>query len=564
MDNTFIPEGFILNSWDDIKFKYIELENRLINDFDLQLQWLKDRSSLDSFISEDLAWRYINYTRYTSKANYKSKYEYFINDIQPQLTKFDNILNKKLIEAVNRNDFKEEAFHIYFQTIEQDIKLFREENIPIYTKIDLKSNEYSELMASLTINYNNKSLTLQQASVFLESTSRTTRKNVFEKVKNTRLEHKININDTYTELINLRHQLALNAGYSNFRDYSFDAMCRFDYTIDQNLELLDSIRDEILPIISIIEKGRRKKLNIKKLRPYDLNVDVESDKPLKPFKNSNELIDKTVICFNKLGHNLGNYLLIMKEKQLFDLDSRKGKAPGGYNYPLNRTGAPFIFMNSAQRLGDMLTLMHEGGHAVHSFLSQPIEFVYFKHPPSEVAELASMSMELLSMEHWKSFFKTDDDLRRAKLKHLSDILGILPLIAIIDKFQHWIYTHPNHSDLERKNCWTSIYTEYSTGLVKWDGYEDYMEILWQKQGHLFDVPFYYIEYAIAQLGAIAIWRNFKKDPEKTIEQYMSALKLGYTCSMPKIYEEAGIKFDFSRSYISSLAGFILEEIKKLS
>ena len=564
MDNTFIPEGFILNSWDDIKFKYIELENRLINDFDLQLQWLKDRSSLDSFISEDLAWRYINYTRYTAKANYKSKYEYFINDIQPQLTKFDNILNKKLIEAVNRDDFKEEAFQIYFQTIEQEIKLFREENIPIYTKIDLKSNEYSELMASLTINYNNKSITLQQASVFLESTSRTTRKNVFEKVKNTRLEHKTNINDTYTELINLRHQLALNAGYSNYRDYSFDAMCRFDYTIDQNLELLDSIRDEILPIISIIEKGRRKKLNIKKLRPYDLNVDVESDKPLKPFKNSNELIDKTVICFNKLGHNLGNYLSIMKEKQLFDLDSRKGKAPGGYNYPLNRTGAPFIFMNSAQRLGDMLTLMHEGGHAVHSFLSQPIELVYFKHPPSEVAELASMSMELLSMEHWNSFFKTDDDLRRAKLKHLSDILGILPWIAIIDKFQHWIYTHPNHSDLERKNCWKSIYTEYYTGLVKWDGYEDYMEILWQKQGHLFDVPFYYIEYAIAQLGAIAIWRNFKKDPEKTIEQYMSALKLGYTCSMPKIYEEAGIKFDFSRSYISSLAGFILEEIKKLS
>jgi len=564
MNVPIISDDFILNNWDDIKLKYEELESRNISDLDSQLKWIKDRSNLDSFISEDLAWRYINYTRFTSNTSYKARYEYFINEIQPHIALYDNKLNKKLLDVIVIEQYPDPAFQIYFRTIEHEIKLFCEENIPIFTKIELISNEYSELMSSLSINYNRKNITLQFAAVFLESSSRKTRRTVFEKVRDVRLEHTYRINEIYSELIKLRHQVAQNSGHSNFRNYAFDAMCRFDYTIDQNLKLLDSIRDEILPVISILEERRKKKLNIRKLRPFDLNVDIESKKSLKPFKNSNELIDKSIICFNQLGHNFGNYLQKMKNLKLFDLDSRKGKAPGGYNYPLEITGAPFIFMNSALRLGDMVTLMHEGGHAIHAFLSHPIDLVYFKHTPSEVAELASMSMELLTMEHWNNFFKTKEDFRRAKLKHLSDILGILPWIAIIDKFQHWVYTHPEHSVEQRQNVWKEIYSEYSTGIVHWDGYEDYMNILWQKQGHLFDVPFYYIEYAIAQLGAIAIWMNYKNDKVNAIDHYIAALKLGYTRPIPEIYQIAGIKFDFSRSYINSLAAFILEEIEKLS
>jgi oligoendopeptidase F len=564
MNDPFIHYGFVLKFWDDVKPKFEDLESRQINNYDAQVKWISDRSSLDAFLSEDLAWRYINYTRYTTNNSFKSKYEYFINEIQPEIARYDNILNKKLLEHADKNNFKDEAYGIYFRSLEQDIKLFREENIPLFTKIDLKANEYSELMAGLSINYNKKTITLQQASAYMESSSRKTRKTVFEKIKDERLKHLDKIDETYSELVKLRQQVAVNAGHVNYRDYAFESMCRFDYNIEQNLELLDSIRDEIIPVIKILEERRRKKLNVRKLRPYDLNVDIESKRVLKPFKNSNELIDKSISCFNNLGHNLGSYLQKMKELKLFDLDSRKGKAPGGYNYPLDRTGAPFIFMNSALRLGDMVTLMHEGGHAVHSFLSHPIGLVYFKHPPSEVAELASMSMELLTMEHWNVFFRSDEDLRRAKLKHLTDILGILPWIAIIDKFQHWVYTHPGHSVSERLNSWQNIYNEYATGLVEWKGYENYRNMLWQKQGHLFDVPFYYIEYAIAQLGAVAIWKNYKSGSEKTISRYMSALSLGYTCSVPKIYDAAGIKFDFSKSNIHSLAGFLLEEIENLS
>jgi oligoendopeptidase F len=208
-------------------------------------------------------------------------------------------------------------------------------------------------------------------------------------------------------------------------------------------------------------------------------------------------------------------------------------------------------------------MMHEGGHAVHSFLSHPLELVYFKHPPSEVAELASMSMELLTMEHWNIFFPDKEELRRARMKHLADILGILPWIAIIDKFQHWVYTHPGHGVSERDAMWLGILNEYSGGVVDWADYPDYRCKLWQKQGHLFDVPFYYIEYAIAQLGAIAIWKNYSSQSARAVDAYLQALKLGYTRPIPDIYQTAGIEFNMSAPYIKQLASFIETEINKL-
>jgi oligoendopeptidase F len=292
-------------------------------------------------------------------------------------------------------------------------------------------------------------------------------------------------------------------------------------------------------------------------------VDYYGDKPLKPFKTEKELVSKIIRCFDRTGYNLGKYPDLMYKSQLLDLGSRKGKAPGGYNYPLDRTGAPFIFMNAAGRLQDVVTMAHEGGHAIHSFLTRDLDLVYFKHTPSEVAELASMSMELISMDGWDEFFKNDEDLKRARKKHLAEIIEIFPWIAIIDKFQHWIYTHPAHSNYERDEEWLKIYDEFSSGLIDWTGFEPYRRKLWQRQGHLFEVPFYYIEYAIAQLGAIAVWKNYKENREKGLLNYLEALKLGHTRSIPEIYEKAGIKFDFSTGYIRSLMSFIKKQYENL-
>lgn len=294
-----------------------------------------------------------------------------------------------------------------------------------------------------------------------------------------------------------------------------------------------------------------------------MDVSTSGKPALKPFANGEELVDKTITCFERIDPKLGQMLATMKANKLFDVESRKGKAPGGYNYPLAETGAPFIFMNSANTLRDLTTMVHEGGHAVHTFLTAKLELNDFKHCPSEVAELASMSMELITMDQWDVYFDKEEDLIRAKREQLIDVLKTLPWVAVIDQFQHWIYTNPGHNAAEREEAFKQIYSRFGAGFADWEGLEASFGNLWQKQLHLFEVPFYYIEYAIAQLGAIAIYKNYKEDPAKALKQYLDALALGYTKPMNEIYETAGIKFDFSVDYIADLADFIKNELAKL-
>jgi oligoendopeptidase F len=265
--------------------------------------------------------------------------------------------------------------------------------------------------------------------------------------------------------------------------------------------------------------------------------------------------------FQKLHPVLGDCLSAMEEKGHFDLESRKGKAPGGYNYPLDQTGFPFIFMNASSTLRDMVTLMHEGGHAVHSIVTRFLPLSFFKHTSSEVAELASMSMELMSMDHWDVYFPNPENLKRAKLDHLAQVIDTLPWVATIDAFQHWIYEHPAHSEAERLESWLQISGRFSTNLVDYSGYEDFRKYAWQKQLHLFEVPFYYIEYGMAQLGAIAVWRNFRQNPEKALADYLNALALGHTAGIREVYERAGVKFDFSEAYIRELMDFVRGEME---
>ena len=306
----------------------------------------------------------------------------------------------------------------------------------------------------------------------------------------------------------------------------------------------------------------RKKLKYEKYKPWDISVDVNGLSPLKPFKNEEELINKTIISLKKLRPYFGECLEIMKEMKHLDLESKNGKAPGGFNYPLYEIGVPFIFMNAVGSQRDLVTMVHEAGHAIHSFLSRDLEITEFKSTPSEVAELASMSMELFSMENWDIFYKNSEDHKRAKLEQLEKALGTLPWVAAIDKFQHWIYTN-NHTAEERKQTWLQIDAELGNQIIDWEGQESIHAIMWQRQLHLFEVPFYYIEYGMAQLGAIAMWRTFKENKERSLDNYVSALKLGYTKTISEIYDTAGIKFDFSKKYVKELADFIKKELSLL-
>jgi oligoendopeptidase F len=294
-----------------------------------------------------------------------------------------------------------------------------------------------------------------------------------------------------------------------------------------------------------------------------MEVDTSGKAALKPFQNGEELIEKSIKCFKGLSPYIGERLEIMKANGFFDVDSRKGKAPGGYNYPLAESGAPFIFMNSAGTFRDLTTMVHEGGHAIHTFITAGLELNDFKHTPSEVAELASMSMELISMDHWDVYFENPEDLKRAKKDQLKDVLKTLPWVAVVDQFQHWIYTNPEHSIEERAQKWKHIFESFGNNFSDWAEHPEAQENLWQKQLHIFEVPFYYIEYGIAQLGAIAVWKNYKNDPEKGLSMYLDALKLGYTKTIKEIYETAGIEFNFSAAYVKELADFVKAELKDL-
>lgn len=563
-ERKFLPDNFPVNSWDVLKPYFDNLLERTLDSVESLRQWFRDRSELESVISEDLAWRYINMTCYTENEEYSKRYEDFVVNIQPKIAPVSDQLNKKAAASSFLNVLeKETGYDILIRNLKKDIEIFREKNIPLYTEISTEQQKYAQISGAMMVEIEGKELTLQQASVLLMSTDRNKREAVYHKITNRRLQDKQTLDDLFTKLISLRHQVSVNADFKNFRDYMFKAMGRFDYTPKDCFDFHESIQSEVVPILNELAADRKKKLKVDSLKPWDKAVDPEGKDALKAFHDGRELTEKTIACFQKLDPYLGQCLSIMKEMGHLDLESRKGKAPGGYNYPLAEVGVPFIFMNATSTLRDMVTIMHEGGHAVHNFLTRELELNDFKSTPSEVAELASMSMELISMDHWDIFFADEADLKRAKREHLEDIIETLPWVATIDKYQHWVYENPTHSLGERKANWNKIFDQFTDTVTDWNGLQEAKDYLWQKQLHLYEVPFYYIEYGMAQLGAIAVWRNFRKDKTKGLQGYMNALRLGYLKSIPEIYQAANIKFDFSREYIKELMSFVREELRSI-
>lgn len=552
-----------MKTWDDVKPFYEELNDRAIDSVEELETWLLDRNELENYIAENSAWRYISYTRNTEDTGIRDRFLFFINQIKPKITPFANLLDKKLIDCPYQKELKDEGYKIYLRTTRNEIELYREENIQLTVQAEEKAQEYAEIQAAMTIEYEGKELTMQQAAKFLKSADRNIRKAIYDKVIARRMQDSEKLDNLFSELVRLRHQMAVNAGFENYRDYKFKLLGRFDYTVEEVYHFHESVKNEIAPLAALILDQKRKKLGLDTIHPYDLDADPAGEEPLKPYEDSEELINKGITIFGKLNKALGHYLSIMHDKGYLDLDSRKGKAPGGYNYPLDEIGIPFIFMNASGKFRDMVTMMHEGGHAIHSFLARGLPLSVFKHTPSEVSELASMSMELLSMGKWDIFFENPKDLIRAQREQLESIVESLPWIATVDKFQNWIYTHPEHTIKERSEEWVKIFNEFHPDIVDWTGYEIARASGWHKQLHIFEVPFYYIEYGIAQLGALAVWKNYKKDPEKGLEMYLNALKLGYTRSVPEIYKEAGISFDFSLPYVREIAQFLKHELELL-
>jgi oligoendopeptidase F len=560
----FLPKDFTVTTWEKLEPFFIDLLEREINSKEDLEQWLKDISELEAVLSEDGCWRQIKMTCDTENKELEEAFTFFMMEIQPKAQPYADKLNKKLISSPFTKELDQQKFFTYLRTVKKNIDLFREENIPILAEMNVMQQQYGIIAGKMTIEVDGKEYTLQQAAKFLENNDRKLRESVYRKVGERRLKDKENLNKLFSSLVEKRHRIAVNAGFANYRDYKFAEMGRFDYKPEDCFQFHQAVKEKILPLVNEIYERKKKRLGLDTLRPWDLEAHPADEKALNPFKTGDELVEKSIQCFNELKPFFGDCLNKMKAMGHLDLDSRKGKAPGGYNCPLAESGAPFIFMNAAGQMDDVTTMVHEGGHAVHSFLAHDLELTAFKEYPMEIAEVASMAMELFSMDNWHVFFKSEEELKQAKEHQLERVITIFPWIATIDKFQHWLYENTNHTEDERSDKWVEIFNEFTSPVLDVSGLEEYRRYFWQKQLHLFEVPFYYIEYGIAQLGAIGLWKQFKENKEQALNNYITALAQGGTRTLPELFRSAGLHFDFSPSVVGTLMSFVHAEMQALT
>lgn len=561
---SFLPQDFKVTDWSALEPYFKGLLERPIETIKDLEQWLKDQSELEAVVNEDACWRQIKMTCDTENKELEESFNYFHLHIQPQIQPYADALNKKLIQHPLVDKLNHEKYFTYLRSVKKSIELFREENIPLQAEMAVLQQQYGQITGAMLIKLDGKEYTLQQAGKFLESPDRALREEVYRKIQERRWEDKDKLNGLFDQLIAIRNQEASHAGFDNYRDYRFKELGRFDYSKENCFDFHAAVKQHVLPLVARIQEQRKIKLNLDILRPWDTEAEPEGVTPLRPFSNGEDLLKKSVACLKALDPFFGACIEKMQTMKRLDLESRKGKAPGGYNCPLAETGAPFIFMNAAGQMHDVTTMLHESGHAVHSFLAHPLELAGFKEYPMEIAEVASMAMELFTMDHWHVFFDDAADLKRAKQHQLERVITIFPWIAVIDKFQHWIYEHPGHTHEERTTYWMQLLNEFSDGVLNFEGLEKYRAHGWQRQLHLFEVPFYYIEYGIAQLGAIGLWMQYKKEPQKALENYCHALELGGTRTLPELYKAAGLEFDFSPERIRVLMEFVNQEMDALS
>ncbi len=558
----YVPAELDLSDMEAIEPYFRELHKREIDSAEGLEKWLMDLSELYSVVHEEDARLYIAMTCATDDEEAKKRYFHFVENIEPQLKSWGNKLDKKLIDIPYLSELDSSRYGVLIRDVKNELELFREENIPIETELTKLSQEYQSIQGAMTVEYKGKEYTMQQMAAFLEEPNREVRQETWELASKRRLQDADALDELFNRMMELRNKSAANAGFDNYMDFRFKQLGRFDYTPDDCLVFHDSVEKVVMPVYNKILSERKSILGTETLRPWDLSVDPYNRPPLKPFSKAEELMDGCRRIFEKVNPTLGSYFKRMIENGLLDLESHKGKAPGGYQAGLQEVRLPFIFMNAVGLNNDVITLLHEGGHSFHQFAVRNEPLVHYRHAPMEFSEVASMSMELLGANYIDEFYNPAEA-ARARKKHLERIILIFPWVATIDAFQHWIYSHPKHTIEERDNYWLELFGRFG-GDVDYSGYEDILRKLWQRQLHIFEVPFYYIEYGIAQLGALQVWRNSKADMKKAVDDYLHGLSLGGSRRLPELFEGAAIRFDFSEETIKPLVDTVVEELDKLS
>ena len=559
----FVPANINLGNWKELNPLFKKLEEQLDTSSTAENleQVILNWEELSAAIAEEGSKRYIAMTCQTEDKDAEKAYLEFVEKIEPEEKECNFLLSKKLTKHPQCKDLKNQRYEVFLRDTALQVELFRSENVTLETETSKLGQKYQKIIGGLTVHFEGKEQTLIQMSRHLEGTERNYRQKAWELVANRRLEESEKIDSHIDDLAKLRNQMSENAGFSNYRDYAHKRLGRFDYSPDDCISFQNAIEEEMVPLLRELQDERIQELNINELKPWDTATDPKGRPPLEPFEKVSDLIECSQSIFNQVDGNLSDWFQTMQDLDLLDLANRKGKAPGGYQCSLDESRLPFIFMNSVGVQRDVETLLHEAGHAFHSMASQNEPLHSYRHAPIEFCEVASMAMELLGSEFLEEFYNSEEA-RRARINHLEGIVSVFPWIATVDAFQHWLYLNPDHSIEDRDKAWSNLIDRFG-GNVDWTHYELAKAKLWHKQLHIFLHPFYYVEYGIAQLGALQVWANYKNNKSKALNDYKAALALGGSKPLPELFKRCNIQFDLSRDTVAPMADLLRKELKAL-
>ena len=557
----WLPADARLTSWEEIEPWYGQLlERPIASTADLEA-WLADLGELNGAVSQEGVKRYVAMTCQTDDADREAAHLAWVREVEPRLKPVQNELRARYLDSPHRAALSKDRYHVYDRAQANRRDLFREANIARETELAELEQQYQKVIGAMTVSFRGQEYTPAQMAPFLEETDRALREAAWRLVAERRLADRDRLDDLFDRMIALRGEVAREAGFSSYTAYAYRSRERFDYDERDAYQFHDAIERVVVPLAREIEESRRLALGVDRLRPWDLSVDPKGRPPLRITNDPAKLAEGTETIFSEVDPELGAQFGFMREQGLLDLANRRGKAPGGYQTTFEDDRLPFIFMNAVGMDGDLRTLLHEGGHAFHSLASRGEPLAAYREAPIEFCEVASMSMELLAASD-KGVFYSADDAGRSYRQLLEGIVTILPWIATVDAFQHWIYAHEGHSRDERRAAWVGLLDRFG-GLADWSGFERVRESSWHRQLHIFLYPFYYIEYGIAQLGALQVWTRALRDRAAAVAGYKRGLALGGSRPLPELFEATGIRFDFTEGTIRPLMDAIGAELATL-
>jgi oligoendopeptidase F len=560
--HQWLPEGVELKTWDQIEPWYQKLLALPVSSASELEHWLTAAGELNAAVGEEGAKRYVAMTCQTDDPEREAAYLTFVREIEPRLKPLQNEIRNRYLDAPERSQLARARYAVFDRALENRRALFREANIPRETQLAELEQQYQKKIGAMTVTFRGEERTLPQMAPFLEQTERSVRKEAWELSARRRLQDRETLEDLFDQMKKLRIEIAHEAGFADYVEFAFRSRERFDYGPPDTIKFHEAVEHVVVPLTKQIQQEQQESLGVESLRPWDLSVDRLGRPPLEPFDDVEKLAAGTETTFRDVDPELGDQFAFLHSRQLLDLANRKGKAPGGYQTTFEDARLPFIFMNAVGLDSDLRTLLHEGGHAFHTLASRGEPLAAYRESPLEFCEVASMSMELLGAGRLDAFYdKAQSD--RSNRKLLEGIVLILPWIATVDAFQHWIYRHPDHTRQERRSAWRELLERFG-GIVDYSGYLEARDYSWHRQLHIFLYPFYYIEYGIAQLGALQIWQRSLSDRTRAVADYKKALALGGSRPLPELFAAAGIRFDFSEQIIGPLMETIRKELEKLS